>query len=158
MCGLSSIFLPDEVEKSQMYFVYIKISTQNQAEKMPSRRARRLIQRFRRKETGSTFMAAVIGWHERCGAFMAPHIRKKPCHATARHGGFRKAHVRRKEATMFCNGCNNNNNTLWLIILIIILFGGCNNGCGCGCNNNCGCGNCGCGNNCGDCGCNNGCC
>jgi hypothetical protein len=39
-------FLPDEGEKSQMYFVYLKISRQNQAEKMPSRRARRLIQRF----------------------------------------------------------------------------------------------------------------
>ena len=29
-----------------MYFVYIKISRQNQTEKMPSRRARRFIQRF----------------------------------------------------------------------------------------------------------------
>jgi len=42
-------FSPDEGEKSQMYFVYIKISRQNQTEKMPSRRARRLIQRFHRK-------------------------------------------------------------------------------------------------------------
>ena len=37
-----------------MYFVYIKISRQNQTEKMPSRRARRFIQRFLKEsmETG----------------------------------------------------------------------------------------------------------
>jgi len=44
-----AVFSPGEGEKSQMYFVYIKISRQNQSEKMPSRRARRLIQRFPNK-------------------------------------------------------------------------------------------------------------
>ena len=39
-------FSPDEGEKSQEYFVYFKISRQNMAENMPSRRVRRFIQRF----------------------------------------------------------------------------------------------------------------
>ena len=53
--------------------------------------------------------------------------------APARRHGPATAFVRRKDATMFCNSCNNNN-TLWLIILIIILFGGGYGNCGCGCN------------------------
>jgi hypothetical protein len=88
----------------------------------------------------------------------AAHTRKTQARPRTAHG-ICKAQVRRKEATMFCNGCNNNNQ-LWLIILIIILFSGCNNGYGSGCCNNCGCNNnCGCSNNCcNDCGCSNGCC
>ncbi|MBQ9413441.1 MAG: hypothetical protein IJU29_10155, partial [Oscillospiraceae bacterium] len=41
-----AVFSPDEGEKSQEYFVYFKISRQNQAEKMPARCVRRFIQRF----------------------------------------------------------------------------------------------------------------
>jgi len=42
-------FSPDEGEKSQEYFVFFKISRQNQTEKMPPRCVRRLSQRFLNK-------------------------------------------------------------------------------------------------------------
>ncbi len=39
-------FSPDEVQKLQAYFVYVKIFEQSQGENMPTSRVRRFIQRF----------------------------------------------------------------------------------------------------------------
>ena len=41
-------FLADEAEKTQEYFVYFKFLRQRQAEKMPPRRVRRLMQRLQK--------------------------------------------------------------------------------------------------------------
>jgi len=41
-----AVFLSDDGEKSQAYFVYVKILRRNQAEKVPSRRVRQFARRF----------------------------------------------------------------------------------------------------------------
>jgi hypothetical protein len=43
-------FSPDEGEKPQAYFVYVKVLKRNMAGNMPSRCVRRLIQRFPNKQ------------------------------------------------------------------------------------------------------------